>query len=65
MKDKPANLPASVAARLRSVARNKNTSFDIILKRYGLEGLLRRLSASPHRDNFVLKGAMLFTVWLV
>ena len=28
------------------------------------EGLLRRLSASPHRDNFVLKGAMLFTVWL-
>ncbi len=64
MKDKPANVPASAAARLRNVARSKNTSFDIVLKRYGLEGLIRRLSASPHRDNFILKGAMLFTVWL-
>jgi len=34
-------------------------SFNFILTRYGLERLLFRL-ASSHRDQFVLKGAMLF-----
>src|SRR5262249_560046 len=31
--------------------------------RYGLERLLYRLSESPHRDVFVLKGALLFRLW--
>jgi hypothetical protein len=30
---------------------------------YGLERWLYRLSQSPHRDRFILKGAMLFTLW--
>jgi len=34
-----------------------------VLNRYGLERWLYRLSRSPHRDRFVLKGAMLFTLW--
>ena len=34
-----------------------------MLNRYGLERWLYRLSRSPHRDRFVLKGAMLFTLW--
>jgi predicted nucleotidyltransferase component of viral defense system len=31
--------------------------------RYALERLLYRLGRSAHRDEFVLKGAMLFRVW--
>lgn len=64
MKDKPTNLPASVAARLRNVARAKNSGLEFILRRYAIERLLHRMSLSPFRDRFVLKGAMLFTAWL-
>jgi hypothetical protein len=34
-----------------------------VLTRYAIERLLFRLSVSPHRDRFVLKGAMLFSLW--
>jgi len=64
MKDRPTNLPASVGARLRNLARERGMNLELILRRYALERLLLRLSLSPHRDRFVLKGAMLFTVWL-
>jgi hypothetical protein len=36
-----------------------------VLTRYGLERFLHRLASSPHADEFVLKGAMLFAVWTV
>lgn len=32
-------------------------------ERYANERLLHRLSLSPHRNRFVLKGAMLMTTW--
>ncbi len=64
MKDKPANLHASVLARLRHVARAKNSDYQFILRRYAIERLLHRLSISTQRDQFILKGAMLFTAWL-
>lgn len=64
MKDKPTNFPASVGARLRNLARERDMNLELILRRYALERLLLRLSLSPHRDRFVLKGAMLFTAWL-
>lgn len=63
MKDRPANLTASVLARLRNVAREKRTDYQLILRRYAIERLLYRLSISPHRDQFILKGAMLFAAW--
>jgi hypothetical protein len=64
MKDNPANLRTSVLARLRNVAQAKNSDYQLILRRYAIERLLYRLSISPQRDQFVLKGAMLFTAWL-
>jgi len=64
MKDKPTNLPASVLARLRTVAHEKGTDYQLILRRYALERLLHRLTISPYRNQYVLKGAMLFTAWL-
>lgn len=64
MRDRPTNLAASVLARLKNVAREKNTDYQFIQRRYAIERLLHRLSLSPHRDQFILKGAMLFTAWL-
>jgi hypothetical protein len=64
MKRDPVNLPASIAGRLRNIARKKKTNAQLLLRRYAIERLLYRLSLSRHRDWFVLKGAMLFAVWL-
>jgi hypothetical protein len=35
----------------------------LVLIRYAVERLLYRLSRSPHKKQFVLKGAMLFPLW--
>jgi predicted nucleotidyltransferase component of viral defense system len=58
------NVAASAQARLRNVARETGTDFQILLSRYVLERLLYRLSVSPHRNRFILKGALLFPLWL-
>lgn len=59
----PTNLPASVGDRLRILARKQGEQMQNVLNRYGLERWLYRLCQTPHRDRFVLKGAMLFTLW--
>src|SRR5260370_20622555 len=58
------NSGASVRARLLDRARAERSDFQILLTRYALERLLYRLSVSPHRDRFILKGAMLFVTWV-
>lgn len=60
---KPRDVGASVRERLLTLARQKGQSFDLLLTRYANERLLHRLSLSPHRHRFVLKGAMLMTTW--
>ena len=57
------NLPASVKARLETLAGKRGEEFNLLLTRYGIERLLYRLSRSQHADRFLLKGAMLFAVW--
>jgi hypothetical protein len=57
------NLPASVRQQLLNLATERKQDFGLVLSRYGLERFLYRLSASPHRDSFVLKGALLLQVW--
>ena len=59
MKRATVNLPASVRERLLNLARERKEDFGLVLTRYGLERFLYRLSVSPHRDSFVLKGALL------
>lgn len=63
MADQVKNLAASIRQRLLNVAKKKGDAFDLILARYALERLLYRLSASPHGERFLLKGALLFSVW--
>ena len=58
------DLPASVRARLLNLAKQRGEDLDLVLKRFGIERLLYRLSESPHKDNFILKGAMLFELWM-
>lgn len=59
----PKNLPASVRQKLANLAHERNVDFGLILVKYGLERILFRLSRSPYRDIFVLKGALLFELW--
>jgi hypothetical protein len=57
------NLPASVRQRLLNLSRERGEDFNFTLTQYANERLLYRLACSPHRDQFVLKGAALFQVW--
>ncbi len=59
----PANMGASVRARLLTLSKDRNQPFQLLLTRYVLERLLYRLSTTTHRDRFVLKGAMLMITW--
>lgn len=53
----------SVRQRLLNLAKSRNDDFQLILTRYGLERILARLALSEFKDDFVLKGAMLFQIW--
>ena len=57
------NLPASVRARLKQHSDVAKQDFNLTLTHYGLERLLYRLSISEYASNFLLKGALLFTLW--
>jgi predicted nucleotidyltransferase component of viral defense system len=57
------NLARSVRDRLLNLARARREDFNFVLNRYAMERLLYRLSVSPHGRTFILKGAILFTVW--
>lgn len=64
MNDGRRNVGASVRVRLLNRAHEEKADFQVLLTRFTLERLLYRLSLSEHRTRFVLKGAMLFTVWV-
>mgnify|MGYP005770281381 FL=1 len=49
----------SLKARIRNIARQKKIPAQVVLQNYMFERLLVRLSASPCKDKFVLKGGML------
>lgn len=58
-----ADVGASVRARLLNVAKAQGVDFNQVLVRFALERILYRLAESPHAERFVLKGALLFTLW--
>ncbi|MBK5915579.1 nucleotidyl transferase AbiEii/AbiGii toxin family protein [Rhodocyclus purpureus] len=57
------DLAASVRARLLKLAKGQGVDFNQVLVRFALERILYRLSQSAHSDRFLLKGALLFTLW--
>ena len=60
---RPNNVGASVRQRLLNLAHASGQPMELLLTRFALERLLYRLSLSPHRERFVLKGAMLLATW--
>jgi predicted nucleotidyltransferase component of viral defense system len=62
MKEKT-QVAASIRQRLRHLARERGENFQQVLVNYVLERVLYRLAQSPHRDRFLLKGALLFRLW--
>ena len=63
MKKEINNIAASVRARLSRIAKETNRDFIAILLQYFQERFLYRLSISPYKQNFILKGALLFLVY--
>ncbi len=57
------NFGASIRDRLLDKARAEKLDYNLLLTRYALERLLYRLSISEQRDQFLLKGALLFDLW--
>lgn len=57
------NLAASIRQRLLNEARETDRPFNEVLQYFAMERFLYRLSKSDHADKFVLKGALMFTVW--
>jgi predicted nucleotidyltransferase component of viral defense system len=57
------NIGASIRQRLLTKARNTGRPFNELLQYFAMERFLYRLSNSPHADNFILKGALMLTVW--
>ena len=57
------NISASVRDRLLNKARAEKLDYNLLLTRYVLERMLYRLSISKQRDQFILKGALLFDLW--
>lgn len=49
---------ASVLARLRNKARESGISYQQCLQLFFQEEFLRKLSASPYKDNLILKGGL-------
>jgi predicted nucleotidyltransferase component of viral defense system len=57
------NVAASARARLLNVAKAQGVDFNQVLVRLALERILYGLTQSQHADRFLLKGALLFTLW--
>jgi hypothetical protein len=61
------NSPSAESTRARLTNRwrgdGQRETFEALLNRYFLDRLPYRIGRSPHRDRFVLKGALLFVLW--
>lgn len=61
----PKGVVASIHQRLLNKAREDERPFDELLQYFAMERFLYRLSQSQYVDRFILKGALLFRVWMV
>lgn len=57
------DVAASVRQRLSNFARQHQRPAAEVYQYFAMERFLYRLAESPHRDRFVLKGAMMLTAW--
>ncbi len=57
------NFPASIHALLRNAAEDSKVPFSAILQHFALERFLYRISQSEYKENFVLRGGLMFAGW--
>ena len=53
--------PEQLKGAIRNISRQNNISAQEVLQRYMFERLLERLSVSPYRKKFILKGGLLIS----
>jgi predicted nucleotidyltransferase component of viral defense system len=59
MKKETKNIAVSVRNRLLNISNESNRDYNAILRQYFQERFLYRISISPYRSQFILKGAFL------
>ena len=57
------NIAASVHQPLLNKAKESSRPFNELLQYFAIERFIYRLSKSPHADQFILKGALMFSAW--
>jgi hypothetical protein len=57
------NLAASVRQRLLNRAQKENKPFNQLLQYFALERFLYRLGRSAYKQQFILKGGLMFALW--
>jgi predicted nucleotidyltransferase component of viral defense system len=57
------NITASVRQKLINLSKERGEDPNLVFIRYAIERFLYRLSCSKQSGKFILKGAMLWTVW--
>ena len=53
--------PAQLKGRIKSLAQKNHADARILLRIFMMERLLERISVSPYRDHFIIKGGILVT----
>ncbi len=57
------DVSASIRQRLLNLSVQSKRPFEEVLQYYMIERFIYRLSISPYRDLFILKGALMFHAW--
>ena len=57
------DIPASVRGQLENLAKKSGRPLQELMQYFVMERFLFRLSQSEYADRFILKGALMFTVW--
>lgn len=56
--------PMQLKAFIKNKAAEKHISAQLVMQNYMLERLLERISLSPYKNNFILKGGFLISALL-
>ncbi len=57
------DMGASIRQKLLNLSQQTKRPFNEVLTYYMIERFIDRLSKSPYKNRFVLKGALMFVVW--
>lgn len=62
-KEKPTNVAASIRQKLLNLSHSQGRPFDEVLQFYAMERFLYRISLSEHKNQLILKGALMLIAW--